>query len=80
MIKVRRWGNCLGLRIAKGLAEQAQLREGSPVDLRLENGRLVIVPVRRRKRYTLQALVVRMTQDNLHGEIPTGRPRGREAW
>lgn len=80
MTKVRRWGNSLGLRLSKGLADQARLRDGSTVDIRLQNGRLLIIPVRIPKRYTLQALVARMTKDNLHEEISTGRPRGREAW
>ena len=40
-----KWGNSLGLRIPRGLAEDAGLTEGSVVELRLEDGRLVAEPV-----------------------------------
>src|SRR5690348_14584090 len=40
-----KWGNSLGLRIPRGLAEDAGLAEGSVVELRLEDGRLVAEPV-----------------------------------
>jgi antitoxin component of MazEF toxin-antitoxin module len=36
-------------------------------------------PARRRK-YTLDELLARVTDQNLHGEIQTGSSVGREAW
>ena len=40
-----KWGNSLGIRVPRGLAEEAGLAEGSLVDLRVENGRIVAEPV-----------------------------------
>jgi len=43
--KVQKWGNSLGVRIPKPMAEDTRLRAGSPVDVREEGDRLIIVPV-----------------------------------
>jgi len=79
-VTVKRWGNSLGLRISKGLAQGAHLREGSTVDVRLERGRLVVVPVKPKKTYTLAELVARITPENIPENISTGRPVGKEVW
>ncbi|HSE95122.1 MAG TPA: AbrB/MazE/SpoVT family DNA-binding domain-containing protein [Methylomirabilota bacterium] len=77
--KIRKWGNSLGLRIPRSFAVEAQVEEGSTVDLSVRSGRLLIRAVRTR-RYTLPALLKRVTPRNLHGEIATGEPVGREVW
>jgi antitoxin MazE len=71
-----KWGNSLGLRIPRGLAEDAGLAEGSVVELRLEDGRLVAEPVMVEK---LGALLARVTP-NRHRELLVDSPRGRETW
>ena len=77
--KVQKWGNSLGLRIPKALAEDAGVEEGSPVDISMEGDRLVVQPIRSSK-YELKDLVSQIREDNLHEEIPTGRRVGREVW
>lgn len=77
--RIRRWGNSLGLRIPKSFAKDAGVEEGSPVDISIEGDRLVIQPVRP-ARYELADLVSQIRKDNLHEEIPTGGPVGREVW
>jgi antitoxin MazE len=72
-----KWGNSLGLRIPRGLAEDAGLTEGSVVELRLEDGRLVAEPVGVEK---LDALLARVTSKNRHAELLVDSPRGRETW
>ena len=74
MARIRKWGNSLGLRIPKALAEEARVGDGSAVDLRVQGGRLVATPVR----YGLEALLERITPENAHGEEDAGPPRGRE--
>lgn len=74
---VSRWGNSLGLRIPRGLAEDAGLTEGSAIDLRVENGRLIVEPVTVEH---LDALLAKVTAKNLHGELLVDAPRGREVW
>lgn len=79
-VKIQRWGNSLGLRISKVLAEHAHIRDGTRVDVRLEEGRLVVAPLRARKKYRLEDLLAHVTPENLHGETPTGGPVGKEDW
>lgn len=77
--RIQRWGNSLGLRIPRGLAEDAGVGAGAEVDLSIRNGELVVKPARRVK-YRLEDLIRKITAKNLHGEIDTGAPAGREIW
>jgi antitoxin MazE len=79
LTKVGRWGNSLGLRIPRSLAAEAGLEDGAAVDLTVGEGEIRIRP-RCRRRYTLEALLAEVEEGNLHGEVATGRPVGREAW
>ncbi len=71
-----KWGNSLGLRIPQSIAEQIKLSEGSQVVLEIVDGNLVIKP--KRTKYSLDALLEDITQENLHGETDTGRSVGNE--
>jgi antitoxin MazE len=77
--KIQKWGNSLGLRIPRSYAEEAQVKEGSTVDVSVENGCLRIRPLRARK-YLLSDLLKGISRKNLHPEIATGDAVGREAW
>ena len=77
--KIQKWGNSLGLRIPRSFAAEAQVEEGSTVDLSVENGQLLVRPLRARK-YVLSDLLKRVNPRNVQGEISTGAPVGREAW
>ena len=77
--KIQKWGNSLGLRIPRSFAAEAQVEEGATVDLSVEKGRLLVRPLRVRK-YSLNALLRKVSRRNLHGEISTGRVVGHEAW
>jgi antitoxin MazE len=77
--KIQKWGNSLGLRIPRSFAAEAQVEEGSSVDLSVENGSLLVRPLRGRK-YALSDLLKKVNPRNLHREVSTGDPVGREAW
>lgn len=77
--KIQKWGNSLGLRIPRSFAAEAQVSEGATVDLSVENGRLLVRPLRRRK-YVLGDLLKKVTPRNMHREVSTGEAVGREAW
>ncbi len=77
-VAIRKWGNSLALRIPRTLAADTHLTSGSQVDVAVENGRLIVVPVS--AALTLDALLDAITPDNLHGEVPTGQHVGREVW
>ncbi|MEN8149865.1 MAG: AbrB/MazE/SpoVT family DNA-binding domain-containing protein [Planctomycetota bacterium] len=79
MVKVRKWGNSLGIRIPKAIAEMLSISDGSELELEVRDGVLLLTP-RRDDRPDLADLVARIRPGNRHDEIDTGRPRGREVW
>lgn len=78
-VQIQKWGNSLALRIPKPFAEEAEVREGTVVNLSLAEGKLVAVPDVK-GRYTLKQLLSKVTKDNLHKEASFGSAVGREAW
>jgi antitoxin MazE len=76
---VRKWGNSIGIRLPKTLAQEVEISEGASVIIEARDGRIIITPARRH-RYRLTDLVRRITPKNRHEAIETGEPRGKEAW
>lgn len=74
--QVTKWGNSLGVRIPRLLAQEVGLAEGTPVIFEVSEDAIVIRP----KRFSLEALLAQVTPENLHGEVATGRPVGHEVW
>ena len=77
--KVQKWGNSLGLRIPKTFAEQTGVEAGTEVEISVQDGDLLVRPSRV-PRYELKELLRGVTDENLHPEVSTGEPVGREAW
>jgi antitoxin MazE len=77
--QIRKWGNSLALRIPKSLAGQSGLKQGSEVEVTIEDGRLIVKPISSWQ-VELQELVDRIDPDSLHGEIDFGPPVGNEVW
>ena len=75
---VKKWGNSASVRIPSAVMQAARISLDTPVDVREEDGRIIIEPERDTE-FELEELVDRMTEDNLHSEIDTGDPIGREA-
>lgn len=75
---VSKWGNSLGVRIPKKLADEMKIGDGDAVDVAVENGTLVVRPAR--KRYTIEELVADIRPDDRHGETDWGPPVGKEVW
>jgi len=77
--RISKWGNSLGVRIPKVLAAQAGLSDGDSIEIRLEDGRLIVEPIVGLS-YELDDLLEDVREDNIHGEVSTGRAVGSEAW
>ena len=62
---IEHWGNDLGLRIPKDIADRAGFLAGTPVDIDIsEAGRIVLS--RSRRRFTLDELLAGMNPDREH--------------
>lgn len=77
--KVKKWGNSLALRIPGAMAREAGFAEEGDVEISVSGGKIVVAPVFRKK-YDLRELLGKVKKSNLHNEIGTGKPRGREEW
>ncbi len=71
--RVRKWGNSLAVRIPKSFAEEVRLKENVPVEMSIQDGKLVVSPMTR-KSANLQHLLAGITRRNLHREIEFGAP------
>jgi antitoxin MazE len=78
-VHIRKWGNSVSLRIPAPLLAAASLRVDQLVELREENGRLVIEPVPE-DFASLDALLDAMTPETFHDEVDFGAPVGDETW
>ena len=77
-VRVQKWGNSLAVRLPKPVANDAMIEDGSIVDVRVVNGKIVVELVG--PRYVLADLLRGVKTSNLHGEVETGAPVGREVW
>lgn len=77
--KIRKWGNSLALRIPKSFALTANLSQDELVDVSLDEDRIIITPIHE-KTYSLDKLLSHVSEENLHGEVDTGGPVGKEIW
>jgi antitoxin MazE len=74
------WGNSLGFRIPAPVARDTNLAPGSEVDLQVETGRIVLTPLRQKKRFELKSLLAKVNSSNSPSGDIWGAPVGKEAW
>ena len=58
--KVQKWGNSQGLRLPKHVLEEVQIAVGDQVELKVQDGEILIRPVTSKRSYDLEALVDQM--------------------
>jgi antitoxin MazE len=78
-VLVKKWGNSAAVRIPASVMAAAHVTLEQPVEVREEQGRIVIEPVRR-KTYKLDELLGGITAKNQHKIVDTGEPIGKEVW
>jgi len=66
-VKVTKWGNSLGIRLNKEIAEAIHLKENDIVELEVIDNKLVILP-----KQTLEDMLSKINENNLHNEIDFG--------
>ena len=78
-LKVKKWGNSASVRIPASIMAAASLRIDQTVDVREDDGRIVIEPVRTPV-YTLEELLEGMDPDTFPDLVDYGPPVGKEIW
>jgi antitoxin MazE len=76
---IQKWGNGLGVRLPKQLAQKRSLRAGTKV-LVTETSTGVSIEVLEKKPPSLADLVKRISPSNLHTETDWGGSVGNEVW
>jgi antitoxin MazE len=77
-VVVKKWGNSASVRTPASVMAAASLSLDQPVDVREEDGRIIIEPIR--EAFDIDDLVAGITDQNRHDAVETGAPRGREFW
>ena len=75
---IQKWGNSRAVRLPKAVLEKAGLQENDRVEIRVENGYLLIVPAK--KHLTLRERAAGYRGDYRPVEWDTGKPEGKEVW
>ena len=78
-VLLKKWGNSAAVRIPASVMEAAHLKLDQAVDVKEEDGRIVIEPDRPTV-FSIEDLVNGITRANLHEPIDTGPAVGREVW
>ena len=75
-VEVCKWGNSAAVRVPAPALRDAGLQVGQSLELRVEDGRLVLEPAAE----GLDALLAKVTPENRHGLELEGPSVGAETW
>jgi antitoxin MazE len=77
MATIQKWGNSLAVRIPAVLVSQLDVKPGTPVEITLQNGSIVVTP-RKRTKYSLREMLKSFKPGQVHPAIDWGPDVGRE--
>jgi len=78
-VLIKKWGNSASVRIPATVMAAASISVDQAVDVREENGRIIIEPIRA-PGYDLDDLLARMTPETFPDDADFGAPMGEEVW
>lgn len=77
-VTIQKWGNSLAIRIPRSYAKDINLKQGTCVDLRKKDNKIVIAS--KKSKLNLRQLLSKVTDENIHGEKFAGDGVGKEIW
>jgi antitoxin MazE len=72
---LKKWGNSAALRIPSAILKEIKLAPDQQIDVSIEDGKLVLTPLRGDD---LPTLLAQITDENKHRPIDFGKPLGKE--
>ncbi len=75
-VRIQKWENSAAIRIAKEILEMADLNENDRVKLRVKDGNIILIPVK--KHIPLADRIVEYEEEYGCEEWDVGAPRGKE--
>jgi antitoxin MazE len=80
-VQINKWGNSLGFRIPRGIAESMRIKVGDALELTPAEGGLLLKKVENPgKRYILADILDSFPKATDYPEVDFGPPRGEETW
>jgi antitoxin MazE len=79
VVKIQRWGNSQGLRLAKHVLEDAGISVGDDVEIIVGEKEIRIVK-KARPKFVLEEMIRRMPKNYRGREESFGHPVGKEEW
>lgn len=80
-VQVSKWGNSLGFRIPRGIADHMAIQAGDTLELTAaENGLLLKKAQTPKKTYALASILDSFATSEQHPEVDFGKPQGEEVW
>ena len=84
--KVVKWGNSHGIRLPKAFLQNIQIFENDPVDVILENDKIIIKKINTNEHKTIKERLIKFYGKNYkkynstQNEIDWGKSVGKEVW
>lgn len=80
-VHISKWGNSLGFRIPRGIADSLDIQAGDTLELTPAEGGLLLKKARLTgKRYALADILDSFAPSSVHPEVDFGKARGEEIW
>ncbi len=80
-VHITKWGNSLGFRIPRGIADSLDIQAGDTLELSPSEGGLLLKKTQRAgKRYTLADILDSFAPASAYAELDFGKPQGEELW
>jgi len=82
---IKKWGNSLGVRIPKSVAEAGRLKVDQEIMIEAVSGKIIITPLTQMKEYSLDDLLSQcppksLVLDEEDKEWLGAKPVGKEIW
>jgi antitoxin MazE len=74
---IKKWGNSLGIRIPNFIVREFSLKDGSFVEIKNIGNEIIIKP---KKKSELLEMLDAINEQNIHEEVETNGPMGKEIW
>ncbi|MDR1288459.1 MAG: AbrB/MazE/SpoVT family DNA-binding domain-containing protein [Treponema sp.] len=74
---IKKWGNSLGIRIPNLIIREFSLKDGSFVEIKKMGNEIIITP---KKKKALSEMLDAINEQNIHKEMETNGPVGKEIW
>lgn len=77
---LQKWGNSAGVRLPQKVIKEANLKLDEPLNISVKGKSVVLTPVRKKQKITLENMLKNVTPKDVGGEFDWGLPVGKEIW